>query len=1376
MFAIAPTPLTVRRVIVTNMITHQLMGDLLGTLSHEHHSVVLNNHSPHSGVTNMEYVYDDSGENNVRDFYGNLARHTDGPGSLQNFAGQQGVGQWMFTMVDNAAQHVGTNLSFTVFLERQQDLTNGVSATVLPGGCHDEFIFVPAEATNLTVTVSIQSGGPGTGTVLMSVCPEGASGTDCRAIPILGTGTTVTINKSSLPPLNAGNYVIHVCNQGSGPITVNIKATLALDLNGIKSTRYTAPPVLIQDDAVTYSTQFVATAQKIVSVEVGLRVDHPRISDLAFTLISPTGKRIMLVEDRGADSPSGMGSGILVTNVFPTTRAGDANADTNVLNVGANQGTLIINYNFFTIPDQMQIFYDQKLLFDSGLIPGSGTFSVNFGPGTSTNVQIVMNKGNNSDPNTLWDYTATVVTSVGISYLVLTENTNLTTTPIKFAIPPFGGASGAAFTNFSSFEVPVGTYASNTTVDGWKVESNQVSVIQDPLLGPPAGSNVLALANGQISRTLNTTHGLQYSLSLFYRGPDIISWWRGGGDNGAPGNTSDYVGNANGTPFGNIGFPAGEVGGAFSFGPPDSSINVPDVPSLELTNSLSIEGWVFVKGPPAGVAGMVLFRGDNRGGLDPYYLDVEASGPGNSLVFKFVIEDQANNAAFIDAPATVGSWVHLAATLDDAAGLMSLYTNGALADKITTTLRPLGALDTNNFPGIGIGNHSSQPQSGFNYTFPGSIDELSVYGRALSASEVAAIYSAGNAGKFDPTAKIPDALSEAVVTIPGLLTNVITGNNNFWQSHPVSFTAPVDGTPLRIEGVEPGILLDNFSLSQIGQGAQYYLPEQSLDTLVGDSAFGEWWLEIRDSRAGPLTDTLPLLEGWQLNFVFATSVPELIKVVLGQPATNTIPPGQIGYFSVDVPPWANFATNILLADGLVNLWFNQLIPPNGNDPGDVPLARNVNSAIRVLSLGSTPPTPPLIPGSTYYLGVQNVGTSNVTASIQVDFDITPLFNGIPVSGVMSTNGQPRYFYFDVSTNANAATFQLYNLSGNLDLVARKGLPPPAPGDTDYASISPGTNDETIIVTTNSGRVPLSGGRWYLGVFNADKQADSFTILANEYTTGIPVIHRLVNDVPFPLTNAGPANAIDYFVYTVTTNAVAVRFEVNNPTADVTLLVHKGLPPLPTLNIFDFRSANPGTSNELVVVSPNTTPPLTNGDWYLGVVNVTGGTVSYSAKATEVLPGPTNIVITNMVVTSSNICLTWTSVPGLDYFVQGNTGLGSTNWVAVSPTITATSNLTTYCISLPSPFNFFRVKQGKATNIGTVTISSITSTTNGTLLRWSAAPTAQFIVQWTASLAPPNWLAFTNVVTSTTGNFSFLDDGSQTGGRAGPRFYRLLQTQ
>jgi hypothetical protein len=121
-------------------------------------------------------------------------------------------------------------------------------------------------------------------------------------------------------------------------------------------------------------------------------------------------------------------------------------------------------------------------------------------------------------------------------------------------------------------------------------------------------------------------------------------------------------------------------------------------------------------------------------------------------------------------------------------------------------------------------------------------------------------------------------------------------------------------------------------------------------------------------------------------------------------------------------------------------------------------------------------------------------------------------------------------------------------------------------------------------------------------------------------------------------------------------------------------------------------------------------------------------------------------------------------------------VNDTNWVAVSPTLVATDVLTTWCVALPSPGHFFRVGEGLvvAPYVPPFSITSILLGTNGVLLQWVGPANAQYQAQWTPSLAPPSWTSFTNLLTSTNGAFSFLDDGLQSGGLAAPRYYRLQQ--
>ena len=218
--------------------------------------------------------------------------------------------------------------------------------------------------------------------------------------------------------------------------------------------------------------------------------------------------------------------------------------------------------------------------------------------------------------------------------------------------------------------------------------------------------------------------------------PGLIGWWKGDGT------AVDTVAGNNGTMV-NAGFTTdGVVSQAFAFDPENmpgtyTGVQIADQPAYALTNSLTIECWV----RPRGDGYVIFWRGDNRPGLDPYGLSMEAS---HELAFG--IQDAFGGDVSVTTTLNYDVWTHVAATLDDNTGTLSIYTNGVLADQRVTDVRPLGALDPNAHPGIGIGNNND----GFsNFGFYGDIDEVSLYNRALTPTEITAIYNAGSAGKCD---------------------------------------------------------------------------------------------------------------------------------------------------------------------------------------------------------------------------------------------------------------------------------------------------------------------------------------------------------------------------------------------------------------------------------------------------------------------------------------------------------------------------------------------------------------------------------------------------------------------------------------------------
>jgi hypothetical protein len=237
---------------------------------------------------------------------------------------------------------------------------------------------------------------------------------------------------------------------------------------------------------------------------------------------------------------------------------------------------------------------------------------------------------------------------------------------------------------------------------------------------------------------------------------NAVSWWTA---NSTP---NDALGLNNAT-LTNVTYTTGEVGKAFSFNGLNGWAALGDPSSLAFTASFTIEGWIKVNGLPTNYNfGSIMFRGDDRGGLDPYQLVIQPNGN-----LEFGIDNASNQGTGIQAPIATGQWVHVAATLDDATGAMTLYENGAVVAQETTTIRPFATLDPTQEPGVGIGN--SNALDNYDVPFNGLIDELTVYNRALTANEVLGIYKAGTSGKVI-----------SPITVTG--TSVVNG------SGPVTFT------------------------------------------------------------------------------------------------------------------------------------------------------------------------------------------------------------------------------------------------------------------------------------------------------------------------------------------------------------------------------------------------------------------------------------------------------------------------------------------------------------------------------------------------------------------------------------------------------------
>jgi hypothetical protein len=618
----------------------------------------------------------------------------------------------------------------------------------------------------------------------------------------------------------------------------------------------------------------------------------------------------------------------------------------------------------------------------TGLEPGALLDSI-----LVTNVQVGVSNV------TQYFYYTNVVTNV--LYLTFTEDTNLTTTPIKFAPTPFVPNTNTSIVFTDSFEgVPTTDYTNGQTFgNGWTVLSNEVSIENDPA-NAYAGSNYLALASGVISNSLPTVAGESYTLTFAYRGPGIISMWRG------EGNANDSIDGNNGTPS-NITYTGGEVGQAFDFNGSSSQVMVPASGNLNVginNAGFTLDTWVNPVYTSGGtIQSLMEWNTGTGSGAAPIAVQFGFNGGYDGDIYANIMSTTLVGHYFQTAEGimTSNTWQHVALTFNEGTGVGTIYHNGAV---ILTANLGTGYTPWTSTP-LYLG---CRPNGNFANHFDGDSDEMGIYNRVLSDAEINAIYNKGSAGKFDASASFPQNLAEAQASLDGQ-TPTLYGNNTTWQIETITFTATQNGTPFVISGIEPGMLLDNFALTQTA-GNLYYQPEQALSIFDGQSSGGLWTLEVQDDRAGAgLSNSLV---SWQLQFVLANTnaIPGIIQGGIGE--TNFVPGNSIAWYQINVPTNASIATNILEFASLpVNVWFSTNVPPTITNVlyGDVDLIPNSTGGTYILTTNTAPPT--LVPGGTYYLGVQNNNNTTINYAIQVNFNHgNASGSGLPliITGVMSS--------------------------------------------------------------------------------------------------------------------------------------------------------------------------------------------------------------------------------------------------------------------------------------------------------------------------------------------------------------------------------------
>jgi hypothetical protein len=211
---------------------------------------------------------------------------------------------------------------------------------------------------------------------------------------------------------------------------------------------------------------------------------------------------------------------------------------------------------------------------------------------------------------------------------------------------------------------------------------------------------------------------------------NLVGWWTGDGNN--PTTAPDLAGTNGGTLNGGVTYVPGEVGKAFSFdGNPNrgSYVNIPNAPSLNSTTgtwsfwlkTTQTDGFVGLvgKSDAAGSVNGITMQLDGGHAR----VEVKANGPTTLLTGTTTLSD--------------GQW-HLMTLTFQSGGPVVLYIDGRTE---TSGTAPTFTFNPNPLR-FGV------MTDGFWTPYNGLLDEVQIYNRTLSASEIQSIFNAGAAGQL----------------------------------------------------------------------------------------------------------------------------------------------------------------------------------------------------------------------------------------------------------------------------------------------------------------------------------------------------------------------------------------------------------------------------------------------------------------------------------------------------------------------------------------------------------------------------------------------------------------------------------------------------
>ena len=175
----------------------------------------------------------------------------------------------------------------------------------------------------------------------------------------------------------------------------------------------------------------------------------------------------------------------------------------------------------------------------------------------------------------------------------------------------------------------------------------------------------------------------------------------------------------------------GKIGQALAFNGTSSLVSIPDDPSFEFSDAITLEAWVNINLWAVPERHIIMAKYDQNQSKR-YVQFAMKNDVGLSAFLGYSNGSAYMQAQAGDKPAEwVGEWVHVALTWDKSdGGLPILYANGKKLEKYQDQQALQDDLSMNDLPWT-IG-----AMPGFNRFFNGLIDEVRIYNRRLSDEEI----------------------------------------------------------------------------------------------------------------------------------------------------------------------------------------------------------------------------------------------------------------------------------------------------------------------------------------------------------------------------------------------------------------------------------------------------------------------------------------------------------------------------------------------------------------------------------------------------------------------------------------------------------------